>query len=131
MMSGAVPGPAQDEQLHLCRTRPVPMRSTAADNIQAASHVYSRRKAIEEGLILHVMKTYTSYKVAFSLAHMGKQIDAGVVDRSDAMKGIMGWVRLHEYNIAQRVQLVVEHYRKHVTGLLGGKARAMVVTGSR
>jgi len=33
--------------------------------------------------------------------------------------------------IAQRVQVVVEHYRKHVAGLLDGKAKAMVVTGSR
>jgi type I restriction enzyme R subunit len=121
----------KDKTLHLFGTRPDPMRPPAADNIPAAFHVYSMRQAIEEGFILDVLKTYTSYKVAFSLAHMGKQIDAGVVDRSDAMKGIMGWVRLHEYNIAQRVQLVVEHYRKHVTGLLGGKARAMVVTGSR
>ena len=78
-----------------------------------------------------MLKTYTSYKVAFSLAHKGKTIDSKEVDRSEAMKGIMGWVRLHEYNIAQRVQVVVEHFRRHVAGLLGGRAKAMVVTGSR
>jgi type I restriction enzyme R subunit len=89
------------------------------------------RQAIEEGFILDVLKTYTSYKVAFSLAHKGRTIDSAEVDRSEAMRGIMGWVRLHEYNIAQRVQVVVEHFRKHVAGLLGGRARAMVVTGSR
>jgi type I restriction enzyme R subunit len=93
------------------------------------------RQAIEEGFILDVLKTYTSYKVAFSLAHHGKDggqpIDSTEVDRSEAMRGIMGWVRLHEYNIAQRVQVVVEHFRKHVAGLLDGHARAMVVTGSR
>ena len=90
---------------------------------------------IEEGFILDVLKTYTSYKVAFSLAHHGKDgvkvIESKEVDQSEAMKGIMGWVRLHEYNIAQRVQVVVEHYRKHVAGMLGGQAKAMVVTGSR
>lgn len=89
------------------------------------------RQAIEEGFILDVLKTYTSYKVAFTLAQHGKQMDAKEVDRADAMKGLMGWVRLHEYNIAQRVQVVVEHFRKHVAGLLGGAAKAMVVTGSR
>ena len=89
------------------------------------------RQAIEEGFILDVLKTYTAYKVAFSLAHQGKTIDSTEVDRSEAMKGIMGWVRLHEYNIAQRVQVVIEHFRKHVAGLLDGKARAMVVTASR
>ncbi len=82
-----------------------------------------------------MLETYTSYKIAFSLAHQGKNgvklIESAEVDKSEAMKGIMGWVRLHEYNIAQRVQVVVEHFRKHVAGLLGGKAKAMVVTGSR
>jgi type I restriction enzyme R subunit len=30
------------------------------------------------------------------------------------MKGIMRWVRLHPYNIAQKVQVVVEHFRENV-----------------
>ena len=121
----------KDKTLHLFGTRPDPNRPPAKDNIPAPFHVYSMRQAIEEGFILDVLKTYTSYKVAFSLAHQGKAIDSKEVDKSEAMKGIMGWVRLHEYNIAQRVQVVVEHYRKHVAGLLGGQAKAMVVTGSR
>jgi type I restriction enzyme R subunit len=53
------------------------------------------------------------------------------VERSAAMKGIMGWVRLHPYNIAQKVQVVVEHYREFVAPLLEGKAKAMVVVSSR
>ncbi len=47
------------------------------------------------------------------------------------MKGIMGWVRLHPYNIAKKVEIVVEHYRQYVAPLLGGRAKAMVVVGSR
>jgi type I restriction enzyme, R subunit len=47
------------------------------------------------------------------------------------MKGIMGWVRLHPHNIASRVQIVVEHFRENVAYLLGGQAKAMVVTSSR
>jgi len=121
----------KDKTLQLFGTRPDPTRKPAPDNIPAPFHVYSMRQAIEEGFILDVLKTYTSYKVAFSLAHKGKTIESKEVDKSEAMKGIMGWVRLHEYNIAQRVQVVVEHYRKHVAGLLGGQAKAMVVTGSR
>jgi type I restriction enzyme R subunit len=121
----------KDKTLHLFGTRPDPERAPAPDNIPAPFHVYSMRQAIEEGFILDVLKTYTPYKVAFSLAHHGKSIDSKEVDKSEAMKGIMGWVRLHEYNIAQRVQVVVEHYRKHVAGLLDGRAKAMVVTGSR
>ncbi len=53
------------------------------------------------------------------------------VERNAAMKGIMGWVRLHPYNIAQKVQVVVEHFREFVAPLLNGKAKAMVVVGSR
>jgi type I restriction enzyme R subunit len=47
------------------------------------------------------------------------------------MKGIMGWVRLHPYNIAQKVEIVVEHFREFVSPLLQGKAKAMVVVASR
>ena len=121
----------KDKTLQLFGTRPDPTRPPADDNIPAPFHTYSMRQAIEEGFILDVLKTYTSYKVAFSLAHEGKVIGSEEVDKSEAMKGIMGWVRLHDYNIAQRVQVVVEHYRKHVSMLLGGRAKAMVVTGSR
>lgn len=121
----------KDKTLQLFGTRPDPSRPPAADNIPAPFHVYSMRQAIEEEFILDVLKTYTSYKVAFKLAHHGKEITSAEVDKSEAMKGIMGWVRLHEYNIAQRVQVVVEHFSKLVAGLLQGKAKAMVVTGSR
>lgn len=57
--------------------------------------------------------------------------DETTVERSAAMKGIMGWVRLHPYNIAQKVQVVVEHFREFVAPLLAGKAKAMVVVASR
>jgi type I restriction enzyme, R subunit len=40
-------------------------------------------------------------------------------------------VRLHPYNIAQRVEVIVEHYRDNVRHLLDGQAKAMVVTASR
>lgn len=121
----------KDKTLQLFGTCPDPKRKPAPDNIPAPFHVYSMRQAIEEGFILDVLRNYTSYKVAFTLAQKGKEIDSKEVDRSEAMKGIMGWVRLHEYNIAQRVQVVVEHFSKHVAHLLGGRAKAMVVTGSR
>ena len=94
-------------------------------------HVYSMRQAIEEGFILDVLQNYTSYKVAFKLAHNGKEIDETEVERSAALKGILQWVRLHPYNISQKVQVVVEHFRDNIAPLLGGQAKAMVVTASR
>jgi type I restriction enzyme R subunit len=117
--------------LELFGTRPDPGRKPATDNVPAPFHVYSMRQAIEEGFILDVLQNYLSYKLAFKLAHEGKDYDEKTVERSAAMKGIMGWVRLHPYNIAQKVQIVVEHFRSTVAPLLEGKAKAMVVVGSR
>ena len=102
-----------------------------ADGLPQPFHVYSMRQAIEEGFILDVLRNYTPYKLAFRLAHNGKEYDESQVERSAAMKGIMQWVRLHPYNIAQKVQTVVEHYRENVQPLLDGKAKAMVIVSSR
>lgn len=101
------------------------------DGLPQPFHVYSMRQAIEEGFILDVLKNYTTYKLAFRLAHDGQEYDEKEVERSAAMKGIMQWVRLHPYNITQKVQIVVEHYRENVQPLLDGKAKAMVVVASR
>ncbi|MCX7411710.1 MAG: type I restriction endonuclease [Planctomycetales bacterium] len=117
--------------MELFGTLPDPSRKLAKDNIPAPFHVYSMRQAIEEGFILDVLRNYTTYKLAFKLAHEGKEWDEKEVERSTAMKGIMGWVRLHPYNISQKVEIVVEHFRQHVAPLLAGKAKAMVVVGSR
>ncbi|RVT96585.1 type I restriction endonuclease subunit R [Rhodovarius crocodyli] len=117
--------------LELFGRRPDPSRPAAADNLPAAFHVYSMRQAIEEGFILDVLKNYTAYKLAFRLTHNGQEMSEKEVDAAEAKKGIMGWVRLHPYNIASRVEIVVEHFRQNVAHLLGGKAKAMVVTASR
>lgn len=102
-----------------------------ADGLPEPFHVYSMRQAIEEGFILDVLKNYTTYKLAFKLANDGKEYDEKAVERSEAMKGIMQWVRLHPYNITQKVRIIVEHYRENVQPLLDGKAKAMVVVASR
>jgi type I restriction enzyme, R subunit len=121
----------KNKTLELFGTRPDPSRKPAEDNVPAPFHVYSMRQAIEEKFILDVLQNYTPYKLAFKLAHNGQEFDERAVERNAAMKGIMGWVRLHPYNIAQKVQVVVEHYRSTVAPLLKGSAKAMVVVGSR
>ena len=145
--------------LELFGRRPNPNLPASADNLPQAFHVYSMRQAIEEGFILDVLKNYTPYKLAFKLAcgqgrsptptlpraagegtnaslrefsiPDGREWDEKEVERSEALKGIMRWVRLHPYNISQKVQVVVEHFRENVQPLLDGKAKAMVVVGSR
>ncbi|RWP12297.1 MAG: type I restriction endonuclease subunit R [Mesorhizobium sp.] len=117
--------------LELFGRRPFPDQAASETNLPAAFHVYSMRQAIEEGFILDVLRNYTPYSLAFKLAHEGKEIDDTEVERSAAVKSLMRWVRLHDYNISQKVQVVVEHYRSLVQPLLDGKAKAMVVVGSR
>ena len=89
------------------------------------------RQAIEEGFILDVLQNYTTYKLAFKLAQQGQELNENEVDRNAAQKKLMGWVKLHAYNIAQKVEIIVEHFREFVWPELEGKAKAMVVVGSR
>jgi len=117
--------------IELFGRRPNPDQPASETNKPAAFHVYSMRQAIEEGFILDILKNYTPYRLAFKLANGGEEWDEQEVEKSAAMKGIMRWVRLHPYNIAQKVQIVVEHFRENVAPLLSGKAKAMVVLGSR
>jgi type I restriction enzyme R subunit len=117
--------------LELFGRKPNPDAPAGPGNLPQPFHVYSMRQAIEEGFILDVLQNYTSYKLAFKLAHNGKEWDDKEVERSEALKGLMRWVRLHPYNIAQKVQVVVEHFLENVQPLLKGHAKAMVVVGSR
>ena len=117
--------------LELFGRLPNPDLPASEHNKPEPFHVYSMRQAIEEGFILDVLKNYTPYNLAFKLAHEGKEWTEQEVERSEAMKGVMRWVRLHPYNISQKVQVVVEHYLENVAPLLAGKAKAMVVVGSR
>ena len=116
--------------LELFGRLPNPAEAPSKKNKPAAFHVYSMRQAIEEGFILDVLKNYTNYKVAYQLALKIQEADEAVESRKAQVK-LNRWVRLHDYNIAQKVQVIVEHFKTHVMGLLGGHAKAMVVTGSR
>jgi type I restriction enzyme R subunit len=117
--------------LEIFGRRPDPGHPAADDNKPAAFHVYSMRQAIEEKFILDVLKNYTPYKLAFRLASEGREFDEKEVERSEAVKHLMRWVRLHAYNISQKVQIVVEHFLSNVAPLLDRKAKAMVVVASR
>ncbi len=117
--------------LELFGRRPKPDEPASDTNRPEPFHVYSMRQAIEEGFILDVLRNYTSYKLAFRLAHNGATYDEAEVEKSAALKKIMGWVKLHPYNIAQKVQIVVEHFLEFIAPLLDGKAKAMVVVASR
>lgn len=92
--------------------------------------LYSMKQAIQEGFILDVLKNYITYDLAFTIAHTAGGDDVEV-DTTKANTELMRWVRLHPTNIAQKVAVIVEHFRANVRTELGGRAKAMVVTGSR
>ena len=92
-------------------------------------HEYTMRQAIEEGFIMDVLQNYTTYKRFFGLI---KQVeDDPNVPRRKAAKVLTRYLELHPVNIEQVVAVIVEHFRLYVMHELGGRAKAMVVTGSR
>ncbi len=94
-----------------------------------AFHVYSMKQAIEEGFILDVLQNYVEYNTFY---HINKKIlDDPEMKTSDAKRQIARFIKLHETNIAQRIEIIIEHFRTTVMHELGGKAKAMVITSSR
>lgn len=116
--------------LELFGRPPKPHLPISDENKPEPFHVYTMRQAIEEGFILDVLRNYTNYQLAFKLAMDSEAADAEV-DSKKAKRKLSQWVRLHPHNIGQKVQVIVEHFRQQVGKLLGGQAKAMVVTSSR
>ncbi|WP_374662975.1 type I restriction endonuclease subunit R [Acinetobacter sp.] len=120
----------KDKTLQLFGRVPNPELPPSKQNKPEAFHVYSMRQAIEEGFILDVLKNYTNYKVVYKLKQKIEEADKQV-DAKKAKIRLNQWVRLHDHNISQKVKVIVEHFKNNVMGLLGGQAKAMVVTSSR
>lgn len=94
-----------------------------------AFHIYSMKQAIEEGFILDVLQNYITYDTFYKL---NKEIvDDPEVKTNDAKRQITRFIQLHETNIGQRIEIIVEHFRNSVMNGLNGQAKAMVVTESR
>lgn len=94
-----------------------------------AFHVYSMKQAIEEGFILDVLQNYTEYSTFYQI---NKEVEEDPRCKTNEVKRqIARFVELHDTNIAQRVEIIVEHFRTSVMQELGGHANAMVVTASR
>ncbi len=94
-----------------------------------AFHTYSMRQAIEEGFILDVLRNYTTYKTYFDLV---KSIeDDPNLPKRRATRSLAKFMSLHSHNIEQKTEVMIEHFRRNVKHLMGNRAKAMVVTGSR
>lgn len=94
-----------------------------------AFHIYSMKQAIEEGFILDVLQNFTEYKTFYQI---NKEIEEDPHCKTvEAKRQIARFVELHETNIAQRIEVIIEHFRTTVMNELGGMAKAMVITQSR
>ena len=92
-------------------------------------HLYSMRQAIEEGFILDVLQHYIDYDAYFRLVKDAE--DDPELPKRRTSTAISKFAHLHEHNIAQKTEVIVEHFRNNVRFLMGGRAKAMVVTSSR
>jgi type I restriction enzyme R subunit len=92
-------------------------------------HRYTMRQAIEEGFILDVLKHYTTYATYYKLLKACEE-DPNV-ERKKAARALARFMKLHPHNIAQKTEVMVEHFQAVTRHKIGGRAKAMVVTGSR
>ncbi len=92
-------------------------------------HLYSMRQAIEEGFILDVLQNYMTYKAYYQLEKAIEDDPAFTGRRAQAR--VARYASLHPTAIDQKVEVIVEHFRRHVRSELDGEAKAMVVTQSR
>ncbi len=103
-------------------------RNPATDRFEAF-HVYSMRQAIQEGFILDVLANYVTYETYWRIAKAVE--DDPELESKKAQAAIARFVALHDHNLAQKAEIIVEHFRTHVAHRVGGMAKAMTVTSSR
>jgi type I restriction enzyme R subunit len=93
-------------------------------------HVYSMKQAIEEGFILDVLSQYTPVK---SFYRLSKSVSGDPeFDSKRAIRKLKAYVEGNEHAISMKSELMIDHFLDQVMSQkkIGGKARAMVVTGS-
>lgn len=94
-----------------------------------AFHLYSMRQAIEEKFILDVLANYVTYETFWNIEKAIQ--DDPSYDPKKAGAAIARFVSLHESNLVQKAEVIIEHFRRKVQHKIGGRAKAMVVTSSR
>jgi type I restriction enzyme R subunit len=103
--------------------------TVGSDGLPHAFHLYSMRQAIEEHFILDVLENYVTYDTYFKIA---KKIEEDPdFDKTKASKALARFVSLHPHNIAQKTEIMVEHFKAITRHKIGDTAKAMVVTSSR
>jgi type I restriction enzyme R subunit len=99
------------------------------DGLPHPFHLYSMRQAIEEKFILDVLQNYMTYKAYYQL-EKAIEDDPELSGRKGQRK-VARYASLHPTAIGQKVEIIVEHFRRHVMNEVNGQAKAMIVTQSR
>ena len=76
-----------------------------------------------------MLKNYITYNTYFQLSK--KILDDPEYNKSKAARTLARFVTLHPHNIAQKTEIMVEHFENISRHKIGGRAKAMVVTSSR
>ena len=53
------------------------------------------------------------------------------VPQREAARVLARFLAFHPHNLRQKIEVIVEHFRSFTKHKIGGRAKAMVVTGSR
>ncbi len=93
-----------------------------------AFHLYSMKQAIEEEFILDVLQNYTTYNSFYKLIKTAE--DNPEFDTKEAQKKLRAYVEGHEFAIAEKAKIMIDHFHRDVKHLINGEAKAMVVTKS-
>ena len=92
-------------------------------------HLYPMRQAIEEGFIEDVLANYLTYNRYY---HLEKTLlEDPKYETAKARAALARFVTLHPENLAQKAEIIVEHFRETIAHRMKGKAKAMVVCSSR
>lgn len=91
-------------------------------------HIYSMRQAIEEGFILDVLKHYIVYDSYYQIRKV--VVDDPKYDSEQAMRKLRHYVERQSETIAQKAQVIVDHYCNRIATKIGGEARCMLCTAS-
>ena len=91
-------------------------------------HAYTMKQAIQEGFILDVLGNHTTIDSYFNLVK--KVDDDPEFDSKRAQRKLRKYVEGHEYAIATKAEIMVDHFHESVflPHKIDGRARAMVVT---
>ena len=100
-----------------------------ADGLPQPFHLYSMRQAIEEGFILDVLQNCMTYKAYYQLEKTIE--DDPELNGRRGQRRVARFASLHPTAIGQKVEVVIEHFCRHLMAELDGHARAMIVTAGR